>query len=91
MAEVAGDWLNPNADAQRDEQRRKAVEFAQHYVEAFQRNPAGRIILDHWTRALARKRVPVTATIQEYAAVEAVRAFVEDINAQLQLAQTEGK
>lgn len=77
-------------DAQ-EAQRLKAVEFAQHYVETFQRNPAGRIILDQWTREIRALRVPVDASVQVYAAIEAKRAFIEGIHAQLNLAQTEGK
>jgi hypothetical protein len=90
--DAAGDWLNSDGpDPQRELQRRQAVEFAQQYVYLFAENPTGKRLLDHWTRTLARKRVPVNATIQEYAATEAVRAFIEEIHAQIRIAQTEGK
>lgn len=91
MAEVAGDLLNLDNRENAEAQRIAAVQFAQHYFDAFVRNPAGRVILEHWTRTIARKAVPVDSSIQKYAAAEAVRAFIEGINAQIQLAQTEGK
>lgn len=75
----------------REAQRRMAVEFAQQYRYVFVDNKTGAKLLEHWTRTLARKRTPVNATIQEYAAVEAVRSFIEDIHAQIELTRTEGK
>lgn len=97
MAEVTGDWLSvdprdPEAGrAAREAQRTKAVEFAQQYRYLFVENTTGARLLDQWTRAFARKRTPVNATIQEYAATEAVRAFIEDIHAQIELTRTEGR
>lgn len=80
------EFLDIGADARR-ENRVKAVEFASLYVSAFVNNPAGAQLLRHWTETLARKRTPVNATIQEYAANEANRAFVESIHDQIRLAK----
>lgn len=77
--------------AEREMTRLKAVEFAQQYRYLFVENATGARLLDYWTRTLARKRTPVNATIQEYAATEAVRAFIEDIRAQIELTRTEGR
>jgi hypothetical protein len=74
------------ADAQ-IAQAAKAVEFANLYTAVFVSNDAGRQLLAHWTQAL-QKRVPVNATINEYAATEAQRAFVQDIHNQIAIART---
>lgn len=85
------DFLNLDSREDQEVRRQKAVEFAQQYVYVFVDNPAGRQLLDHWTRTLARKRVPTDSSIQTYAATEAVRAFIEEIHSQIHLAQTEGR
>jgi hypothetical protein len=65
----------------------KAVEFANLYTAVFVSNDAGRQLLAHWTQAL-NKRVPVNATINDYVAIEAQRAFVQDIHNQIAIART---
>jgi hypothetical protein len=75
----------------RDEQQAKAVEFAKLYVEAFVFNPAGAKLLEHWNRTLLHYRIPVNATINEYAAVEARRAFVQQIYNEIEFARSEGR
>jgi hypothetical protein len=74
-------WLDVGTSAQvqpvtREQQHAKAVEFAKLYVETFVLNPSGAELLKHWDTTLLRYRIPVNATINEYAAVEARRAFV---------------
>ncbi|MCE5292897.1 MAG: hypothetical protein LLG14_27190 [Nocardiaceae bacterium] len=70
-----------------DTMRRKALEFAQNYAVLFVHNPVGRTLLEHWTATLANKRTPVNAPITEYAANEAVRAFIQGIHDQIKLSQ----
>jgi hypothetical protein len=74
-----------------EEQHSKAVEFAKTYVEAFVLNPAGAKLLQHWDTTLLRYRIPVNATINEYAAVEARRAWVQQIYNQIEFAQSNGR
>jgi hypothetical protein len=68
-------------------QAQRAVEFANLYTAVFVSNDAGRQLLAHWTQAL-NKRVPVNATLNDYVAVEAQRAFVQDIHNQIAIART---
>lgn len=70
-----------------DAQAAKAVEFANLYTAVFVSNEAGRQLLAHWTQSL-NKRVPVNATLNDYVATEAVRAFVADIHNQILIART---
>jgi hypothetical protein len=44
-------------------------------------------LLEHWERTLGRRRTPVNAQVQEYAANEALRAFVQGIREQIEMAQ----
>ena len=81
------DWLDQNEHVGvRVEQHRKAVEHAKLYVEVFVRNEAGRKLLEQWTTGFAKKRTPVNAPHTEYAANEAVRAFIEGIHDQIRFA-----
>lgn len=75
----------------REEQHAKAVEFAKLYVETFVLNASGAKLLEHWDSTLLRKRIPVNATINEYAAVEAQRAFVQLIHNEIEFARSEGR
>lgn len=62
------------------------LEFAKLYVDCFVHNPAGRQLLEHWDDTLLRYRVPVNASLNEYVAVEARRAFVQQIKDQIRMA-----
>lgn len=75
----------------REEQRVAALDYSKLYQYTFVDNPAGARLLKEWEERLVRKAVPVNAPITEYAAVEAVRAFVNGIVAQIKFAQTEGR
>lgn len=93
---MSDDWLNvaPVQQAKpltQEEQHAKAVEFAKLYVEAFVLNPAGARLLEHWDKTLLRYRVSVNATINEYVAVEARRAFVQQIHNEIEFARSEGR
>lgn len=81
------DWLDEGEGA-REAQRQSAVNFAQAYL-VFVDDSRARELLDYWDRTLMNRRVPVTATLQEYAAAEAIRAFIAGIHQQLELAKSE--
>jgi hypothetical protein len=85
---MSEDWLNANS-AVTDQQKtmqREALTLAQLHVAVFARSPAGADLLAQWTDRMRKKRVAVNASVQEYAAVEAVRDFVEGIHRQIELA-----
>lgn len=77
--EVAGDTAA--------ELKRKALDFAKMYTALFEHNPLGRQLLEHWTTTLANKRTSVNAPHTEYAANEAVRAFIQGIHDQIKLSK----
>ena len=76
-------------DPAASERHAAARSYAHRYVETFVNNPAGAQLLADWDQRLGQKRVPVNAPHTEYAAIEAGRAFIADIHAQIKLAQTE--
>lgn len=67
--------------------RRAALAFSQNYVALFVHNPVGVLLLKQWTDTYANKRTPINAPITEYAANEAVRAFVQGIHHEIKIAQ----
>lgn len=69
--------------------RQDAINYAKLYVATFVHTPAGVKLLADWDKRLLHRRIPVNAPHTEYAAVEAVRQFVHDIHAQIELAATE--
>lgn len=83
------DWLYGEGDAQ-ETQRAAAVSFAQAYM-VFVEDSRARELLSHWDKTLRRRRVPVNASIQEYAANEALRDFIEKIYQQIEFAQNDGR
>lgn len=68
--------------------RNDAIDYAQLYVAVFVHTEAGKRLLADWDARLLHRRIPVNAPHTEYAAVEAVRQFVHDIHAQIDLAAT---
>lgn len=80
------DWLDPDAGAAQEAQRVAALETASLYL-VFQTDERGRQLLALWDRQLRRRRTPVDASIQQYAANEALRAFVEGIYDQIEMAK----
>jgi len=85
------DWLDNDAVEQaRSEQEALRVEFAQNHYSIFESDPRARALLAQWDAGLYRKRTPVDATLQRYAADEAVRAFIAGIHEQIRIAR-EGK
>lgn len=87
MMEGQYEWEGGEDD--RADLQAKAVEFAKNYL-IFDLDPRGRAIFEHWTTVYARKRTPVNASIGEYAANEAMRAFIENIREQINYARREG-
>jgi len=81
------DWLDEGEGA-REAQRQSAVEFAQAYL-VFVDDSRARELLDYWDRTLMNRRVPVDASIQQYAAAEALRAFIAGIHQQIALGREE--
>lgn len=96
-----GDWLDEgreqsvealfDSERQRsqvqEDRRAAAIEFAQQYL-VFESDERARALLEHWDKALLRRRTPKAASHQEYAADEAVRAFVDEIHRQIDLAHS---
>jgi hypothetical protein len=82
------DWLGEQAaaDAVR-EQRAEGFRIAQLYT-VFETDERAREILRIWDTTLLRRRTSVNAPHTEYAANEALRAFVDGIHEQLRLAKT---
>lgn len=84
------DWLDEDSIANaRANQGALRLEFARNYL-VFETDSRARALLDHWEQHVLNKRTPVGASIQQYAADEAVRAFVHGIREQLRIAH-EGK
>jgi hypothetical protein len=92
--ETGEDWLDGDVrDAEvvlvPEGQKAEALEFARLFL-CFVDDARGRALLDHWEKTLRRRRIPVNAPHTEYAAVEAVRDFIESIHRYIEFAQNEG-
>lgn len=84
------DWLDSEAQAaSKEQQLSKALEIARLH-QVFITNPAAKQLLDLWKRA-ANQRVPVNATIDQYARAEAIRSFVQTIEDQINFAVHDGR
>lgn len=66
----------------------KAMAQARLYFDAFVVSPAGAELLKQWTERDFYEPVAVNAPHTQYAAVEARRAFIRGIHAQIGLAKT---
>jgi predicted oxidoreductase (fatty acid repression mutant protein) len=84
-------WLDDDeaAAATRKELEAKHVEYAKNYL-VFEQDARARAILAQWEAAMLKKRTPVGASLQQYAAEEAVRAFVASVIEQVRIGR-EGK
>lgn len=60
-------------------------EFAQLYVEVFQNNPQGALLLAQWEAGVFWKMTPTNASVQQYAADEALRQFIRGIRGQIKM------
>lgn len=88
---MGGDWLESMDDPEgaRQAQKDRGLDFAKMHL-VFLEDARGRALIEFWQKTVLRKRVPVNASVQEYAAHEAVRNFVQTIEDQIRFAQTEG-
>jgi len=83
------DWLEADNTEAVETARTQEIEFAKNY-EIFVTDPRGKAIFEHWEKTLLRKVTPADATLQEYAADNAVRDFINKIQYQIELAQERG-
>lgn len=82
------DWLGEQANAEAvSKQRAEGTRIAQLYT-VFETDERARELLKMWDTTLLRRRTSVNAPHTEYAANEALRAFVDGIHEQLRLAKT---
>jgi hypothetical protein len=89
MAEEKWDDLFPEQAKQRAELEELGLVFAQKYLVfgGPTSDPRAREILEHWTEVARKKRIPVDASAQEYAAANAFRELIEGIHTQIEFAQ----
>lgn len=93
MAEEKQDtaWLDdifPNAKKQRDAMAEKGLVFASKYLvfAGPTSDLRARELLEHWTRTVRKACIPKNATVQELAAHNALREWVEGIHTQIEFA-----
>lgn len=79
------DWLFPNATRDRQNQQQQGLLFAQKYLcfAGPTADPRARELLEHWTTMVRTKRIEPGASVQEYAAANALREFVEGLHQQI--------
>lgn len=77
------DWLDPAAmEIARAQAEQKMLEVSRLYL-IFETHPVAKQLLEMWEEACLNKRTPVEASINRYAADEAVRAHVAGIRLQI--------
>jgi hypothetical protein len=83
------DELFPEASKLRDKQRQDASVFAQRYLvfKGPTSDPRARELFEHWVKAVRRARLPKNASASELAAHNAMREFLEGIDAQIDFAK----
>lgn len=93
MAEEKTDtgWLDdifPDAKKQREAQAEQGLIFASKYLvfAGPTSDPRARELLEHWTKAVRKARIPKNATAQELAAHNALREWIEGIHTQIEFA-----
>lgn len=89
MAEEKVDWLFPDAGKQRAQQEEKGLVFAAKYLvfSGPTADPRARELLEHWTALVRKTPIPRGSSVQEYAAANALREWVEGIHSQIEFAQ----
>jgi hypothetical protein len=82
------DWLFPKAAEQRAKQEEKGLVFAQKYLvfSGPTADPRARELLEHWTALVRKTPIPRDASVQEYAAANAFREFIEGLHSQIEFA-----
>ena len=92
MEEKQPSWLEelfPNAKAVQADIRQKGLVFAQRYLvfSGPTADPRARDLLEHWTQKIRKTQIPKGASVQELAAHNSMREFVEAIWSQIEFAQ----
>lgn len=89
MAEENVDWLFPDKQKQQAKQEEKGLVFAQKYLvfAGPTSDPRARDLFEHWTALVRKTPIPRGASVQEYAAANAFREFIEGIHSQIEFAQ----
>ena len=82
------DWLFPHKGAQQAEIKEKGLIFAQKYLvfSGPTADPRARELLEHWTTLVRNTPIPRGSSVQEYAAANAFREFIEGLHAQIKFA-----
>lgn len=82
------DWLFPDAPEQKAKLEEKGLIFSQKYLvfSGQTADPRARELLEHWTVLVRKTPIPRNASVQEYAAANAFREFVEGIHSQIEFA-----
>lgn len=82
------DFLFPHAAKQKAIQEEKGLIFAQKYLvfSGPTSDPRARDLLEHWTNLVRKTPIARDASVQEYAAANAFREFVEGIHTQIEFA-----
>jgi hypothetical protein len=88
--EKQDDWLFPKAGEQKAEQEQKGLLFSQKYLvfSGPTADPRARELFEHWTGIARKSRISASATVQEYAAANAFREFIEGIHQQIEFANS---
>ncbi len=85
-----GDWLDdPRVAVKRDTAMTAALNVARLH-QVFVSEPRAKQLFDLWKQA-ANQRVPVNATIDQYARAEALRSFIQTIEDQIKFAAHDGR
>ncbi len=88
MPEPDTDFLDTDAQAEiREQQANRALEFAQLHL-CFVDDGRAAVLLKFWKDNVVNRRIPPGSPIDAYAAAEAVRAFVTEIERQVEIAKT---
>lgn len=86
------DWLFPKAEIQKAKQEEKGLLFAQRYLvfSGPTADPRARELLEHWTGIVRKTPIPRNASVQEYAAANSFREFIEGVWSQIEFASKGG-
>lgn len=88
MIEEKEDWLFPLAGKQKAKREEDGLVFAQKYLvfAGPMSDPRARDLLEHWTALVRKTPIPRGASVQEYAAANAFREFIEGVHSQIEFA-----
>jgi hypothetical protein len=89
MENDAEDWLFPNKEKEKEVSSVRELQVAQLYL-CFEIDENAKKLLAMWTALVRNCRISENAPVQEYAARNAVREFVEGIYRQIERAKNRG-